>query len=75
MLPKYIIVHFQKLALSNRKIPKFCNAKWWYDDIFKECKCKHKCKYDTLTTNELQHYSLKSLNNLRYNYNNGKTTM
>ena len=62
MLPKTFIVHFSKLSKSNRKIPYFCNVKWWYHDVLEKCDCKQICKYDTYTQKQWIDHTRKNEN-------------
>ena len=61
MLPREIIIHFSKLSKSNRKIKNFCNSKWWYNDIFSNCKCKQICKYDLYSKTKWKNHMNKSV--------------
>ena len=69
MIHQKLIMHFSKLSKSNRKFPLFCNAKWWYHDIFENCSCNQKCKYDIYTKKQWTLHTMASINAFKYGNN------
>ena len=59
MINKLLLSRFIRLYNQDIGLPYKCSSKWWYTDVYEECKCLDKCKFSSYTKKEWEKYADK----------------
>lgn len=64
MLNYLNISRWKRIINSDSKLPLYCKAKWWYNDVYEKCDCKDICKFSKYNKEDWVKYANQNYINL-----------